>query len=130
MKNLLPELSGREKDIMSVLWCIGKPLTASDIAENGGSISINTVQAALRSLLKKGYIDIYGITYSGTVLAREYKPIISAEQYAAEQLQSMRVNTLEFSTLSFLDHLVKNSSSDILDELEQVIKTKREEGDK
>ena len=84
----------------------------------------------LRSLLKKGYIDISGITYSGTVLAREYQSIISAEQYAAEQLQSMRVNTLNFSTLSFLDHLVKNSSPDILDELEKTIKIKRDEGGK
>lgn len=130
MINLLPKLSGREKDIMLVLWGMGKPLTASDIAENGKSISINTVQATLRSLLKKGFIDINGITYRGTVLAREYKPIISAEQYAAEQLQSMRVNTLDFSTLNFLDHLVNNSSSDILDELEQVIKIKRGEGEK
>lgn len=127
MKNFLPKLSGREKDIMSVFWCIGKPLTASDIAEKGGGISINTVQAMLRSLLKKGYIDISGITYSGTVLAREYKSIISAEQYAAEQLQSMRINTLNFSTLNFLDHLVKNSSPDILDELEKTIKIKRDE---
>lgn len=126
MDNKLPKISGREKDIMSVLWRTGESLTSSAIAEKGDGLSINTVQAAMRSLLKKGYIKVDDIVYSGTVLTRSYKPIISAEQYAAHQLQSMRVNTLNFSTLNFIDHLVKNDGTNILSELEDIIRHKKE----
>lgn len=129
MKNKLPKISEREKDIMSVLWHTGESLTASAIAEKGDGLSINTVQAAVRSLMKKGYIEVADIVYSRTVLTRSYKPVISAEQYAAYQLQAMRVNTLNFSTLNFIDHLVKNDETNLLDELESIIKNKKEQED-
>ncbi|MGB8454483.1 MAG: BlaI/MecI/CopY family transcriptional regulator [Anaerocolumna sp.] len=130
MKNKLHKISEREKDVMSVLWHSGEALTASAIAEKGNGLSINTVQAAMRTLLKKEYIAVADIVYSGTVLTRSYKPIISAEQYAADQLQAMRINTLNFSTLNFIDHLLKNDESGILDELEGIIRSKKEkEGD-
>jgi len=129
VKNKLPKISEREKDIMSVLWHTGESLTASAIAEKGDGLSINTVQAAVRSLMKKGYIEVADIVYSRTVLTRSYKPVISAEQYAAYQLQAMRVNTLNFSTLNFIDHLVKNDETNILDELESIIKNKKEQED-
>lgn len=126
MKNILPKISGREEDIMSVLWRTGEALTASGIAEKGGGLSINTVQSVVRSLMKKEYIDVADIVYSGTVLTRSYKPIISAEQYAAEQLNTMRTNTFNFSTLNFVDHLLKGDELDILNELENIIKRKKE----
>lgn len=125
MKNNLPKISEREKDVMSVLWHTDESLTASSIAEKGNSLSINTVQAALRSLMKKKYIEIAEIVYSGTVLTRSYKPIISAEEYAANELNTMWMNTLNFSTLNFINHLVKNDEIDILDELESIIKSKK-----
>lgn len=126
MNNKLSKISGREEDIMSVLWRTGEALTASSIAEKGGGLSINTVQSVVRSLMKKEYIDVADIVYSGTVLTRSYKPIISAEQYAAGQLNAMRTNTFNFSTLNFVDHLVKNDELDILNELETIIKIKKE----
>lgn len=127
MENKLPKISEREKDVMSVLWHTGESLTASAIAEKGNGLSINTVQAAMRSLMKKKYIEVAEIVYSGTVLTRSYKPIISAEEYAANELQTMRLNTLNFSTLNFIDHLLKNDELVILNELEDIIKSKKEE---
>jgi predicted transcriptional regulator len=129
MKNRLPKISEREKDVMIVLWHASEALTASAIAEKGNELSINTVQPALKNLLKKEYIEVAQIVYSGTVLTRSYKPLISAEQYAAEQLQAMRINTLNFSTMNFLDHLTKNDESGILNELEDIIKRKKEQED-
>lgn len=123
---MLPKISGREKDIMSVLWGSSEALTASAIAQKGGGLSINTVQSVVRSLMKKKYIDVADIVYSGTVLTRSYKPIISAEQYAAEQLNTMRTNTFNFSTLNFVDHLLNGDELDILNELENIIKRKKE----
>lgn len=127
MSTKLPQISAREKDVMSVLWHTGEALTASAIAVKGGGLSINTVQAVLRSLLKKNYIEVSDIVYSGTVLTRSYIPIISAEQYAADQLQAIRINTLNFSTMNFINHLTKNDETDILSELEDTIRHKKEE---
>jgi len=97
MKNKLPKISEREKDVMLVLWHSDEPLTASAITEKGDGLSINTVQSVLRNLLKKEYIAVADIVYSGTVLTRSYEPVVSAEQYAADQLQTMRINTFKKS---------------------------------
>ncbi len=126
MKNKLQKITEREKDIMSVLWRTGETLTASAIAGNGDRLSINTVQVAVRNLLKKEYIEVADIVYSGTVLTRSYKPIVSAEQYAAYQLESMRETTLNFSTLNFIDQLKDDG---LLDELESIIRNKKDEED-
>lgn len=129
MKSKLPKISEKEKEIMSVLWRSKEPLTASAITQSSGGLNINTVQASMRNLLKKKYIRVADIVYSGTVLTRCYGPIISAEEYAADQLQSMRLNTLNFSTINFIDFFLKNSEPDILDELEDMIKrTKKKRG--
>ncbi|WP_077612375.1 BlaI/MecI/CopY family transcriptional regulator [Clostridium sp. Marseille-P2415] len=126
MKSKLPKISEKEKDIMSVLWCSKDPLTASEITQKGNGLNINTVQASMRNLLKKQYIKIADIVYSGTVLTRCYEPIISAEEYAADQLHSMRLNTLNFSTVNFIDHFLKDSEPDILDKLEDIIRLNKE----
>lgn len=126
MENKLPRLSEREKDVMSVLWHSDEYLTASAVAEKG-EISINTVQANMRSLMKKEYIAVADIVYSGTVLSRSYKPVISAEKYAAEQLREIRDNALSFSTLNFMGNFLKKEDKDTLEELEKLIKSKKEE---
>lgn len=126
MKNKLQKISEKEKEIMSVLWRSEEPLTASAITQEDNNLNINTVQAALRSLLNKQYIKIADIIYSGTVLTRCYEPIISAEEYAADQLQAMRLNTLNFSTVNFIDHFLKRSDPNILDELEEIVKRAKE----
>lgn len=75
------KLSGRELDIMNVFWEAGKPLIAKDIVARDPSLSINTVQAVLKGLLKKNYIKVAEIVYSGTVLTRSYEPVLTAEEY-------------------------------------------------
>lgn len=129
MKNKLPKISEKEKEIMLVFWQSEEPLTASTIAEIGDGLNINTIQVGLRNLLKKKYIEVADIVYSRTVLTRCYKPIVSAEQFAADQLQTIRLNSLNFTTLNFIDHLLKNDDSDILDELEDMIRKKKEQED-
>lgn len=80
------KLSGRELDVMNVLWEAGKPLTARNITEYNHMLSINTVSAVLKSLLKKGYIQVSEIVYSGTVLTRSYLPVLDANEYLISQL--------------------------------------------
>ena len=75
------KLTGREMDIMNILWNSQKPLIASEIAEYRSDLTINTVQAVIRKLLKYQLIEVADIVYSGTVLSRSYKPSISSEEY-------------------------------------------------
>lgn len=129
IKNGLPKISEKEKEVMLVFWSSKESLTASAVAGKDRGLNNNTVQVAVRNLLKKGYIEVADIVYSGTVLTRSYKSIISAEQYAADQLQSMRLNTLNFSTVNLIDFLIKSDETDILDKLENIIKQKKEQED-
>nr|WP_294492751.1 BlaI/MecI/CopY family transcriptional regulator [uncultured Mediterraneibacter sp.] len=74
-------LTKKELEIMKILWDSNKALVASEIANHGEALNINTVHACLRTLLKKEAIKIDGIIYSGTVLARSYSPVITKENY-------------------------------------------------
>lgn len=126
-KNLAP-LSEKEKEIMMVLWHVGEPLTASSIAENGDELSINTVQALSRKLLKKNYIEVADIVFSGTVLSRRYKPLISAEEYASDTLQLIRDKSKKFSTLNYIDQIIKEDDMDLLNALEKRIQERKKTG--
>lgn len=80
------KLTKRDVEILSILWNSNRSMTASEISEASPELSVNTVQAVLRKLLKNKLIKIENIVYSGTVLARSYTPIISAQDYALAKL--------------------------------------------
>ena len=71
-------LTKRQEDVMNILWDAKKPIIASEIVKTGTDLNINTVQAALRSLIKKNYIEVAEIVYSGTVLTRSYRAIVKS----------------------------------------------------
>lgn len=75
------KLTKRELEIMNILWESDAPLIASDITKKGNNLTINTVQALLKKLLKLEYIKVADIVYSGTVLSRSYVPAISSDEY-------------------------------------------------
>lgn len=68
-KNKFSKLTSREVDIMNILWASEKPLIASEIADSRPDLTVNTVQAVLRKLLKYQLIEVADIVYSGTVLS-------------------------------------------------------------
>ena len=57
-------LTKRQEDVMNILWDAKEPIIASEIVKTGTDLNINTVQAALRSLIKKNYIEVAEIVYS------------------------------------------------------------------
>lgn len=73
-------------DILNILWSAQKPLVASEITKSNDSLTINTVQAVLRNLLKKELIKVDKIVYSGTVLSRCYIPVISQDDFELQQV--------------------------------------------
>ena len=80
------KLTKRDVEILSILWNSNRSMTASEISEASPGLSVNTVQAVLRKLLKNKLIEIENIVYSGTVLARSYIPLITAQDYALAKL--------------------------------------------
>ena len=87
-KKNFPKLTSREVDIMNILWASEKPLIASEIADSRLDLTVNTVQAVLRKLLKYQLIEVADIVYSGTVLSRSYRPTITSEEFALHEVTS------------------------------------------
>lgn len=87
-KNKFSKLTSREVDIMNIFWASEKPLIASEIADSRPDLTVNTVQAVLRKLLKYQLIEVADIVYSGTVLSRSYRPTITSEEFALHEVTS------------------------------------------
>ena len=110
---------------MKILWDSNKALVASEIANHGEALNINTVHACLRTLLKKEAIKIDGIVYSGTVLARSYSPVITKENYFDDVYNDI----LGGKKNSMLIRSLIDSQTDLseLETLEKIIAEKKKE---
>lgn len=82
------KITRRDLDILNILWDSSKPMTASQIVQMNEELTMNTVQAVLRKLLKEKLIEVAEIVYSGTVLSRSYKTSVSPGEFAISQLTS------------------------------------------
>lgn len=131
MKKMIEKISNREQDVMMVLWKEQCSLTASGIVEANPTLSINTVQLALKNLMKKGFIEVADIVYSGTVLSRSYHYLICSEEYAAARIDEMKKTTLNFSGLRLVEYLLENDQDgNLLEELAALIRKKTEKENK
>lgn len=121
-------LSKRELDIMNVLWAEGKPLIASDIPQRQPELSINTVQAMLKKLLQRGFIEVAQIVQSGTVLSRSYSPVITPEEYAVKYVKS-EIYPFDkiISRTGYLTALFDSAENDgeLIEELEKFIQQRK-----
>ena len=79
-------LTKRDLEVMTILWSGEGPKTASLIVKDNPELTMNTVQAVLRKLLKDKLIKVADIVYSGTVLPRSYEPVISQEKFWIQKL--------------------------------------------
>ncbi|MGJ4851863.1 BlaI/MecI/CopY family transcriptional regulator [Bacillota bacterium Meth-B3] len=73
-------LTSKEQEVLKLLMDSDRALTASEMVARDAVLNINTVQTVLRSLLKKGFIEVADIVYSGKVLCRNYKPTAQATE--------------------------------------------------
>ncbi len=83
-----PRLTGRDMDILNILWESENPMTASEITNAKDGLTINTVQSVLRKLLKQELVEVADIVYSGTVLCRSYRAAVSAEELTLSRFVS------------------------------------------
>lgn len=121
-------LTKRQEDVMNILWDAKEPIIASEIVKTGTDLNINTVQAALRSLIKKNYIEVAEIVYSGTVLTRSYRAIVKREEVPNEPANEIRKALREEDV--FARYIDEFDDSVLLTKLETIIEAKRKELEK
>lgn len=80
--------TNKEQAVLNQLLTAETSLTASEIVARSESLNSNTVQSVVRSLLKRGYIEVAQIVYSGKVLCRSYRPTEKAKNAAFEDLSA------------------------------------------
>ncbi len=124
-KNRL-KITNREKDVLEILWNSEKPLLASDITKLDPSLSISSVQLALRNLLLKDIIEVADIVYSGTVLSRNYRPILSREDFLINSFKNFdqKINTQNI-VATLLKH--EKDEADTINKLEALLKERKKE---
>ena len=121
-------LTKRQEDVMNILWDAKEPIIASEIVKTGTDLNINTVQAALRSLIKKNYIEVAEIVYSGTVLTRSYRAIVKREEVPNETANEIRKALRDEDV--FARYIDEFDDSVLLAKLETIIEAKRKELEK
>lgn len=132
MRKEKTKLTGREMDILNILWVAENPLIASDIAKEDETLTINTVQATLRKLLQKQLIEVADIVYSGTVLTRSYRPTDASKSLALEvlstQLYNMKKMVSAPKLIAAYLNLEKDSEAkaNVISQLEDILANSKE----
>lgn len=117
-------LSVRQLEVMEILWNADQGMTASEI-KNASNMDINTVQASLRGLMSKKYIEVGQIVYSGTVLSRSYVPMVTREEYL--DFSCKRLSEFSSSSLVMASLIGSTDNTEMLDELEAMILKRKKE---
>jgi len=124
------KITNREKDVLEVLWDSDIPLLASDIPKINPSLSISSVQLALRNLLSKNVIEVADIVHSGTVLSRSYRPLITKEDFISNEIINnfMSLNKA-ITTKNIVATLLKHekNESDTIKELEKLLEERKKQ---
>ena len=127
-------LTGREKDILTILWHAEDGMIASDIVkEANGDLTINTVQATLKKLLRRKLIKVKDIVYSGTVLCRRYVPTMCEAEFETSMISFHILGLNRFSisparfVMGFLNKGKTKLSKEEADELMGLIQKYTEE---
>ena len=112
------KLTPSQLNIMKTLWDKKEPMIASD-----PSLNLNSVQSALRSLLKKNYIEVSDIVYSGKVLTRRYIPVVSSEDYASENINGVLKDLLSSNIL--LQYVESENDIKVIERLQEKLEERK-----
>lgn len=96
-------MNPRELDVLNILWKSEEPMMATDIVNAGEGLTQSTVTAVLRKLLHAKLVEVVGVTHSGKVLSRTYRP---TEASKAVVLSCFVEQYHLFSNVISLDELV------------------------
>ena len=73
-------LNAREMDVLNILWKSKKPMTSTDVVNEKGDLTQSTAIAVLRKLLRDELVEVSGVTHSGKVMSRTYRPTEQSKQ--------------------------------------------------
>lgn len=76
----MAQLNPRELDVLNILWKFNKDMTSTDIVNEQRGLTQSTVIAVLRKLLKDDLVEVAGVTHSGKVLSRTYRPTANSKE--------------------------------------------------
>lgn len=80
-ENNIGSLTNRDMDVLEILWSSSEPLTVSEIVSKGNEdLTINTVNAVARKLLKLKLVEVADIVYHNTSLCRSFRPTAEARE--------------------------------------------------
>lgn len=118
---------------MKVLWDTDDALSASEIAERipDRNWPASSIHAILRNLQKKEAIHVDTITKLGKSFGRLFRPLLTANEYAAMQFNRYYQNG-KADCYSMMSSLLGNTSADnkeILEALQNLIKEYENEED-
>ena len=84
-------LTPSEERMMELLWSENRPLTSVELAEHSEEENWKSsyVYILIRSLLKKGLIEVCGTVQYASQYARQFRPLLTNEQYAARLALSL-----------------------------------------
>ncbi len=118
-------LTTSEEDLMEMFWASDNPLTSVDILtlSEGRSWNGNYVHIMLRSLLKKGMIQVCGTIQCGTQYARQFIPAVTKEQYAAKLVMSKGIgkNSIAAVTVAMVNEVDETDGEELVKQLEEII---------
>lgn len=124
-------LTKSEEDLMELFWEKKKPLTSVEILDisEGRSWNGNYVHMMLRSLLKKGMIEVCGSVQYGTQYARQFTYSVTKEQYAAKLIMSKGIekNSIAAVTVAMVN---ETGGEDLIQQLEEIIEELKSKGTK
>lgn len=122
-------LTTKEEELMNLLWIQDKPMTSVEILEiaDTHSWSDNYLPIMLKSLLKKGAIEVCGYVQCGTQYARQFRYAITKEEYVARLAvgRGLRTNSIPKVAVAMVEELGEDKD-DVIRELEEIIKELRE----
>lgn len=126
-------LTGSEEELMELFWDRKEALASVDILKIAENHSWNDsyLHIMLRSLLKKGMLEVCGMVQHGTQYARQFVPAMTKEEYAAKIVMSKGLDKSSVAKVAVA--MVKETEGelkgDLLEELEKIIEELRDEED-
>lgn len=117
---------------MDFLWEFGKPATSHDVMEFCQNItwSTNYVHVMLRSLQDKGAIECCGVVQYGPQYARQFRCVLTREDYFLQQAKKNGVDTKNMlrTAAALASHSDKKEREELVEELEQIIAELKSKG--
>lgn len=85
----MTQFNPRELDVLNILWKKSdEALTSTDIVNEQKGLTQSTVIAVLRKLLKDDLVEVSGVTHSGKVLSRTYRPTEKSQKAILNNFKS------------------------------------------